>query len=111
MYVQTIAVISFIFSFLFPYFVHRIAYESEKTKLYYMMQLSGMRSRSYWIGNFIYDFVLQFIWCILLIAIAYFIDVPIVKQANFSLYLALIVTWTPVLIGMAWIAAAIMPSM
>lgn len=101
--------ISFVFCFLFPYFVNRVAYEAEN-RLFHMIQLSGMRTPVYWAANFAFDYVLNFCWCLLLIAIAYFVAVPIVQQANAALYVALIVCWSHVLIGMAWIMAACLSS-
>jgi hypothetical protein len=52
---QSLSFLSFITMLLWPTFVYRIIYEREE-QLFHMMRISGMKTSTYWIANYTFDF-------------------------------------------------------
>lgn len=96
--IQAATLITAISMMLMPDVASRIVYEREE-RLLNMMKISGMRTSTYWVANYIYDMLLMVFWSLLFILFGYLLSLDVIKRTNFLVFFAIFVSWSHSLIG------------
>ena len=91
---------------LLPWFTNRIIYEREE-ELYYMMKIAGLRTANYWLGNYLHDSIVSWLWCASLLVAGYLSGSSMFTGVSAFLWVLLYAVWIHTQLGVAWFVAAL----
>ena len=86
---------------LLPWFADRVLYEREE-ELYHQMAIAGLRPSAYWLGNYLFDSTVSWLWCASLIIAGYASGSPLFVSVTPFLWLLLYLVWIHAQLGVAW---------
>ena len=86
---------------LLPWFADRVLYEREE-ELYHQMAIAGLRPSAYWLGNYLFDSTVSWLWCATLIIAGYASGSPLFVSVTPFLWLLLYLVWIHAQLGVAW---------
>ena len=89
---------------LLPWFTNRIIYEREE-ELYYMMRIAGLRTTNYWLGNYLCDTIISWVWCGSLLVAGYMSGSSMFTSVSAFLWVLLYAVWIHTQLGVAWFVA------
>ena len=89
---------------LLPWFTNRVIYEREE-QLYYMMRIAGLRISSYWLGNYLCDSLISWLWSASLLVAGYASGSSMFNGVSAVLWLLLYAAWIHAQLGVAWFVA------
>ena len=90
---------------LLPWFADRVLYEREE-ELFHMMSIAGLRASAYWLGNYLFDSFVSWLWCLALIIAGYGSGSDLFAGISPFLLLLLYLVWIHAQLGVAWLLTA-----
>ena len=103
---ECIALMTFIMSLLLPWYSDRVLYEREQ-RLFFMMRLAGLRPANYWLGNYLFDLSVAWVWNVSVVVLGYAMGLGLFVGSDLVLWLVLLLVWTHVQVGLSWCVAAL----
>ncbi|KAH3762651.1 ABC transporter A family protein [Pelomyxa schiedti] len=95
--------VPFILMCLMPFFMQKVVVE-RNSGLSEMLNLAGLNTQIYWIGNFLCDCLIYSIFLLILIPLGAVLQMKIYTEVGISLY-CLIISWGIALIGLSYFFA------
>ena len=92
---------------LLPWFADRLLYEREEG-LYHAMRIAGLRASSYWLGNYLFDSVVSWLWCLSLIVAGYASGASMFTRVSPALWLLLYLVWIHAQLGVSALLSALL---